>query len=94
MEDYNVALSDLKGLMLEAMDYLPEGECIYFKRAFEFRRRYKIDRFYLTMQIHKDPIASRPVTDCFRTMMSIYSKWLDVKMAELVINCVQYRINV
>ena len=87
-EEYEKALGKLKFLTLEQMDnnQFPPDEFDYFKRAFDFRKRWKFSRFYLTMKIHKTPTASRPVTDCYGTFMSIFSKWLDVKLECLVEN--------
>jgi hypothetical protein len=63
-------------------DTLPDSEVTYFARSLQ--QTVRIPIFYLTIKIHKDPWATRPVVSCVGSLMNIFSKWLDFQMKKLL----------
>jgi hypothetical protein len=74
--------NELKQLITEYANCLSKAEHIYFKRSYKVDHR--IPLFYLTMKVHKTPMASRPVMSCVGSFNEIFSKWLDYQMSRLL----------
>jgi hypothetical protein len=74
--------AELKQLITEYAHCLSKAEQTYFERSYNLGHR--IPRFYLTMKVHKTPMASRPVVNCVGSFNEIFSKWLDYQMSRLL----------
>jgi hypothetical protein len=61
---------------------LTNAEILYFTRSFKLS--HKIPTFYGLPKIHKTPMKLRPIISCINSFSSILSKWLDLKMKELL----------
>ena len=74
---------DIKHLVeCEHYSNLTTAERTFFDRS--FKNSHRMPQLYLLYKIHKTPIATRPVVSCVGSFPEIASRWLDVKMGELL----------
>ena len=66
-------------------DSLSEAEKIFFERGTQ--KQHRLPQFYITMKIHKQPIASRPIVSCVNSLNGVFSRWLDHHMKKILHIC-------
>jgi len=85
-EEAKSKLTDARRKLNHLLDfyrsYLTSAERTYFQRS--LLNRVRIPVFYITLKVHKGPLASRPIVSCVGSLLNIFSKWLDYKMKALV----------
>jgi len=85
-EEAKSKLTDARRKLNHLLDfyrsYLTSAERTYFQRS--LLNRVRIPVFYITLKVHKGPLASRPIVSCVGSLLNIFSTWLDYKMKALV----------
>jgi hypothetical protein len=72
----------LKDMITSNKDKLSTAEFIYFQRS--FKERFRLPLFYGLPKVHKTPMTLRPVVSCVKSLMSVFSNWLDYRMKQLL----------
>lgn len=60
---------------------LSKAEQTYFERLFQ--QKHRISQFYISLKVHKTPMATRPIVSTCGSLLEGVSKWLDYQMKDI-----------
>ena len=73
--------SEIEELTNSYASQLSTAEQTYFERLFQ--QKHRVSQFYISLKVHKTPMATRPIVSTCGSLLEGVSKWLDYHLKDI-----------